>query len=126
VRRHREGRVSNVNIEILGTNCRALEISGKAAKGTAAYCKPGFELDQEEAPQFYFRSNQLEVLLSRQLQEWPNPWPVDARPRISQNKVKPKNNGAENWIDLEHARMRDAMLPRKPDSTFTILVKRDA
>lgn len=125
VRRHRPEAVNAVNVEVLNTNRKALELAGMQAKGKAAYCQPGFELDATEA-QFHFTTHCLRELLDRQLKEWGTPWPIDAQPRITQSKRKPKpGEGARNWVDLEHARMRDAMLPKKADALPT-LVKRDA
>ena len=124
VRRHRTEAVTSVNVEVLDTNGKALELPGE--QGKAAFCMPGFELDATDTPRFHFTSHRLTELLNRQLQEWPTPWPIDARPRIAQNKSKPQEKGADNWVDLEHARMRDTMLPRKADSTPPALIKRDA
>lgn len=125
VRRHRTDAVTSVNVEVLDTNCKALEFMPNQGNQKAAYCRPGFELDATE-PQFHLSSHCLTALLDRQLQEWGIPWPIDAQPRINQNKRKPKEGEqARNWVDLEHARMRDAMLPKKAGGMYT-RVKRDA
>ncbi|WP_284335315.1 type I-F CRISPR-associated helicase Cas3f [Comamonas sp. NoAH] len=124
VRRHRSSPVQTVNVQVLDTNGKALEFTEDADREKAAYCKPGFELDASDTPHFHFSSHSLSVLLERQLQEWPSPWPVDAQPRIHQVKRKPRR--ADNWVDLEHARMRDTMLPKKPDALMPTLVQRDA
>mgnify|MGYP001599469164 CR=1 FL=1 len=126
VRRHHglQG-VKAVNVEVLDTNRKALEMSAKDRADKAAYQAPGFELDANDEADFHFTSHSLTVLLDRQLQQWPSPWPIDALPRITQNKKRPRG-GAENWVDLEHARMRDTMLPRTADSKYTTQVKRDA
>jgi CRISPR-associated endonuclease/helicase Cas3 len=48
---------------------------------------------------------------------------IDARPRIApRDKLQPK----ARWVDLEHARMRDTMLPRDANSRFYTPVARDA
>ena len=126
IRRHRTAEVKAVNVEVLDTNLRALE-----HRGQAAYCKPGFEMEQlpqtssDAAKHFHFKSHSLQELLSRQLKEWAQPqWPIDARPRIERTSdtLRP----SRNWVDLEHARMRDTMLPREADSATTTAVKRNA
>ena len=126
VRRHRSEAVVQVNVEVLDTNLKAMERPAQAA-----YCKPGFEMDRQAAEtsdaakNFHFKSHSLSNLLSRQLKEWGQPqWPVDARPRVARNEAK--LSPSRNWVDLEHARMRDTMLPREPDSTTTTAVKRSA
>lgn len=129
VRRHRTAEVKAVNVEVLDSNLRALERPGRAA-----YCKPGFEMEQlpqtssDAAKHFHFKSHSLQELLSRQLKEWAQPqWPIDARPRIERiDPAKGKLSPSRNWVDLEHARMRDTMLPREADSATTTAVKRDA
>lgn len=126
VRRHRAAPVQDTNVVVLDTNLRALE-----RKGQAAYCKPGFEMERvlpgstDAAEHFHFESHSLHKLLSRQLKEWGQPkWPVDARPRVA--RTEGKLSPSRNWVDLEHARMRDAMLPREADSATTTAVKRAA
>lgn len=126
VRRHRSAEVQSVNIEVLDCNLRGLERPSRAA-----YCKPGFEMDAvppgstDAAVHFHFKSHSLQELLSRQLREWGGPqWPIDARPRIAKTTGKP--SPSRNWVDLEHARMRDAMLPREAESSVTTAVARAA
>lgn len=127
VRRHRTEAVNAVNIEVLDCNWKALGFTGNQGQRNAAYCQPGFELDEADSKRFHFETHSLTKLLSRQLQEWGSPWPIDAQPRISQNKRKPKEGcGAQNWVDLEHDRMREAMLPKKIDAAQSTPVKRDA
>lgn len=134
VRRHRPHPVQHVNVQVLDTNIRALELQGEQRGSKAAYCRPGFELDATDTASFHFSSHRLHVLLKRQLEEWGNVWAVDAQPRIQDNAPKPAKKESsseaslqsENWVDLEHARMRDTMLPRKPDSPGLPPVKRDA
>ncbi|MEG0923111.1 MAG: type I-F CRISPR-associated helicase Cas3f [Comamonas sp.] len=126
VRRHRTAAVTAVNVEVLDTNIKALEHPGQAA-----YCKPGFEMDRQAsgsgdaAAHFHFESHSLRDLLSRQLKEWKTvQWPIDASPRVARTdgRLRP----SRNWVDLEHARMRDTMLPREADSSTSTAVKRDA
>ncbi|WP_027017319.1 type I-F CRISPR-associated helicase Cas3f [Comamonas composti] len=126
VRRHRSAEVKAVNVEVLDCNLRGLERPSRAA-----YCKPGFEMDAvppgstDAAVHFHLQSHSLQELLSRQLREWGDPqWPIDARPRIARTPGKP--SPSRNWVDLEHARMRDAMLPREVGSRTTTLVERAA
>ncbi|MEQ6437246.1 type I-F CRISPR-associated helicase Cas3f [Comamonas sp. w2-DMI] len=126
VRRHRSAPVQEANVLVLDTNLRALE-----RKGQAAYCKPGFEMERlppggtDAAAHFHLESHSLNKLLSRQLKEWAqSPWPVDARPRVA--RAAGKLSPSRNWVDLEHARMRDTMLPREADSAATTAVKRAA
>ena len=125
VRRHRTDAVKAVNVEVLDTNIKALELTGDDRLYKAAYEFPGFEFDEADSKSFHFISHSLSQLLERQLQVWGTPWVIDAQPRVEQNKKKTQE-GAENWVDLEHLRMRDTMLPRKPDSTTPTLVKRSA
>lgn len=126
VRRHRGAPVQETNVLVLDTNLRALE-----RKGQAAYCKPGFEMERlppggtDAAAHFHLESHSLNKLLSRQLKEWGQPpWPVDARPRVA--RAAGKLSPSRNWVDLEHAHMRDTMLPREAGSATTTAVKRAA
>ncbi len=126
VRRHRNAQVNEANLLVLDTNLRALE-----RKGQAAYCKPGFEMERlppggtDAAEHFRLETHGLNKLLSRQLKEWgKSPWPVDARPRVA--RADGKLSPSRNWVDLEHARMRDTMLARKADSATTTAVRRAA
>lgn len=134
VRRHRVQPVQHVNVQVLDTNLCALKLRGESQTKKAAYCRPGFELDAADAAGFHFSSHSLSALLQRQLQEWGEVWPVDAQPRIQDSGTQASKKKlpadtprhAVNWVDLEHARMRDTMLPRKPDSPNLPPVKRDA
>ena len=79
----------------------------------------------DAAAHFHFDAHSLGKLLARQLKEWGGAqWPVDARPRVA--RTAGKLSPSRNWVDLEHARMRDTMLPREADSTVTTAVKRSA
>lgn len=128
VRRHRSAVVQGVNVLLLDSNLKHFE---RRFSHQAAYCKPGFEMDHYDAVgtdasrSFSFEAHSLQKLLSRQLKAWPaDGWPIDARPRIERREqdLKPRRN----WVDLEHARMRDAMLPRAADSATTTAVQRAA
>lgn len=128
VRRHRSAAVGGVNVALLDSNLKHFERHGSHQ---AAFCKPGFEMDRHDdggsdaSRSFSFDAHSLQKLLSRQLKEWAqDAWPVDARPRIARTEkdLKPRRN----WVDLEHARMRDAMLPRDPESSTTTALQRAA
>ena len=101
VRRHRPGAVAGVNMAVLDSNLRRYEHSDQAA-----FCKPGFETND---PPFQFKSHDLHDLLAREMHGQER-WAVDAQPRIAlaPDGLFPKGC----WVDLEHARMHDAMLPR--------------
>lgn len=124
VRRHRSGAVSEVNMVVLDSNLRAYKDPGKAA-----FCKPGFEMDPQPdgttdaARFFHLKSHRLRDLMARIVQG-DAPWAVDARPRIT--VVTDKGYPQLHLVDLEHARMHDAMLPRDKDSKVTTAVKRAA
>ena len=117
VRRHRPGAVEGVNLLVLNSNLRAQEQPGKAA-----FCKPGFELEDhpsekrsdgkwDSSAQFHLASHQLRDILPELSAE--HATPVDARPRIApRNALHPR----ERMVDLEHARMRDTLLPRDENS----------
>lgn len=123
VRRHRPGSVTEVNVRVLDSNLRAFERPRKAA-----FCKPGFELDEiahptEAARYFHFQSHRLQKLLARQV-DGLDAWPIDARPRVA--IAKAEFHPGRNLADLEHARMRDTMLPRAADSKDSTPVIRAA
>ncbi|MDF1484524.1 type I-F CRISPR-associated helicase Cas3f [Ramlibacter sp. H39-3-26] len=123
VRRHRPGAVAGVNMTVMDSNLRAYE-----KPGGAAFCKPGFEMDQtqdqrDSARHFHLRSHQLQELLAKHT-HGASAWPVDARARIA--VAKAHFNPGQHLADLEHARMHDAMLPRPPDSHGTTSVTRAA
>lgn len=105
VRRHRPGAVTGVNMVVLDSNLRRYEHPGQAA-----FCKPGFEMD--DAP-FRLKTHELHDLLVREMQgvdpaAWR--WPVDAQPRIT---LPPGGlHRSSLLVDLEHGRMYDAMLPK--------------
>ena len=105
-------------MRVLDRNLRSFE----QQPDRAAFCKPGFEMDQtadktDTARYFHLRSHDLQSLLAKHTQGEPL-WPVDARARIevAREQFKP----TMNLVDLEHARMHDTMLPRpagSPDAT---------
>ncbi|MCW5221545.1 type I-F CRISPR-associated helicase Cas3 [Verminephrobacter aporrectodeae subsp. tuberculatae] len=120
VRRHRPGAVSTVNMTVLDSNLRACERPGEAA-----FCRPGFEMNRvdpkadkptgqephDSAWRFYLEGHGLTQLLESP----PAGFAIDARPRVvAAEKPKPR----QKWIDLEHERMRDTMLPRAPSGKF--------
>lgn len=107
VRRHRPGAVGGVNMAVLDSNLRHYEKPNQPA-----YCKPGFET--AHAP-FQLKSHHLHDLLMQELGK-AAAWAVDAQQRIAlpANKLIP----SRRWVDLEHARMHDSLLP-KPQGTST-------
>lgn len=134
VRRHRPGAVGRANIAILDSNLRACENKADQTKADqAAFCKPGFECDarrslprpdgkRDSSGQFHLRHHDLHALLP-ELAAAGTPVPIDARPRIQpRNPLYPQ----DSLVDLEHGRMRDAMLPRDGSSKFFTPVERDA
>ncbi|KQR74511.1 type I-F CRISPR-associated helicase Cas3 [Burkholderia sp. Leaf177] len=129
VRRHRNEPVARRNMLVFDTNLRFFERHNNAMP---VFCMPGFEMKQTSPPthreeserqdsviHFHLRSHRLTDLLP----DGGNGWPIDARPRVQQAaKLDPRHS----LIDLEHARMRDAMLPRDETSKFYTPVARDA
>ncbi len=117
VRRHRAGAVAGVNVVVLDSNLRHYEKPGKAA-----FCKPGFEMDPQApdcadaARHFHLRSHRLRELMARTVQR-NAPWAVDAQPRIA--AATSQYHPSHNLVDLEHERMRDAMLQRSAASKYT-------
>ncbi|WP_287953018.1 type I-F CRISPR-associated helicase Cas3f [Diaphorobacter sp.] len=107
VRRHRPGAIGGVNMVVLDSNLRHYNKPDKPA-----YEKPGFET--AHAP-FQLKSHYLHDLLAREMGQ-SAAWAVDAQPRIDlpADKLLP----SRRWIDLEHARMHDSLLP-KPQGTAT-------
>ena len=141
VRRHRKGAVNEPNIVVLEQNIKAILQSNNPSK--AAYCKPGFEMDDKPAQKpgckpsfgmgekpveqqrfpFHFNSHHVSDLLGSEASKGEG-WSVDSCPRImpSVKGLNPRNNMA----DMEHARMHDAMLPRAPDKKMNTPVSRAA
>jgi len=117
VRRHRGWAVDGVNMVVLDSNLRHYERPGKAA-----FCKPGFEMNpqpagsSDAAQHFRFEAHDLHQLLARTV-KGDVPWAVDAQPRIS--AATAHYHPGRNWVDLEHERMRDAMLQRSAASKYT-------
>ncbi len=117
VRRHRGGVMERVNMVVLDSNLRHYERPGKAA-----FCKPGFEMNPQPAGStdaaqlFHFKTHDLRQLLARTVQG-NAPWAVDAQPRIA--AATAHYHPGRNWVDLEHERMRDAMLQRSVASKYT-------
>ena len=124
VRRHRPGAVGGVNMVVLDSNLRNYEHKGKAA-----FCKPGFEMDpqppgsSDAAQNFNLHSHSLRQLMTRLVKN-DEPWAVDAQPRIEVAAVQ--YHPRRHWADLEHERMRDAMLQRSATSKYTTSPERTA
>ena len=104
IRRHRPGGVDGCNMTVLDSNLRHYDKPNQPA-----YCKPGFETDYSP---FQLKRHEMRDLLSRELRG-EQMWAVDARPRValSPGKLFPSHS----LVDLEHARMHDAMLPKPKD-----------
>ena len=130
VRRHRPGAVERSNMAVLDSNLRSLE---QKNTDDAVFCKPGFEMKRvvpaqglqpnelrDSVSHFHLQSHSLSSLLPELAAQG---GAIDARPRIApRDKLQPK----ALWVDLEHARMRDTMLPRDASSRFYTPVARDA
>ncbi|ODS62698.1 MAG: type I-F CRISPR-associated helicase Cas3 [Acidovorax sp. SCN 65-108] len=124
VRRHRPGAVGGVNMVVLDSNLRHFKVKSKAA-----FCKPGFEMDpqppgsSDAAQNFYLHSHNLSQLMTRLVKD-AGPWAVDAQPRIE--AATAQYHPRRHWADLEHERMRDAMLQRSAASKYTTAPERAA
>lgn len=106
VRRHRPEPVRSPNILVFSHNLRHFREQGRAA-----FCKPGFETDN--AP-FRLDTHDLRELLTAEELEV-----IDARPRI----VSPEPNALRpqvGLVDLEHARLRQEMLPQEQPAPKTL------
>lgn len=102
VRRHRAGPVASPNILVFSHNLRHFRQPGQAA-----FCKPGFETDDGT---FHLSSHDLRTLMTAE-----EIAVIDARPRIVSSEPSalcPR----ERLVDLEHARLLDAMLPQQQAS----------
>jgi len=124
VRRHRPGAVGGVNMVVLDSNLRHFKDKSKAA-----FCKPGFEMDpqppgsSDAAQNFYLHNHSLRQLMTRLVKD-DEPWAVDAQPRIE--VATARYHPSRHWADLEHERMRDAMLQRSAASNYTTAPERAA
>ncbi len=124
VRRHRLGAVGGVNMVVLDSNLRHYKDKSKAA-----FCKPGFEMDpqppgsSDAAQNFYLHSHSLCQLMTRLVKD-NEPWAVDAQPRVE--VATAQYHPRRHWADLEHERMRDAMLQRSAASKYTTAPERAA
>jgi CRISPR-associated endonuclease/helicase Cas3 len=99
VRRHRLGPITSSNILVFSHNLRCFRQPGRAA-----FCKPGFETDDER---FHLSSHDLQQLMTAD-----EIAVIDARPRI----VSPQLSALQprqRLADLEHARMHYEMLPQQ-------------
>ena len=95
IRRHREGACSAPNLRVFNTNLRHCRKPNEPA-----FCMPGFENSA-----FPLDDHHLDLLLSASEHDV-----IDARPRIvaaPTEQLRPRSR----LVDLEHARIRDMMLP---------------
>lgn len=100
VRRHREGACGTANVHVFSHNLRHFR-----KPGDAAFVRPGFEASQGE---FRLASHDLRQLLAAEEADT-----LDARPRIMAPALS-ELHPQMSLSHLEHARMRDTMLPRSP------------
>jgi CRISPR-associated endonuclease/helicase Cas3 len=94
IRRHREGECKSANMLIFDANLRHFREPGKPA-----FCKPGFE-----SIDFPLDTHSMMQLLSKAECDV-----IDARPRIV-SKPPEQLQPRSRLVDLEHTRMRRAML----------------
>lgn len=107
VQRHRNQRCESPNILILDTNLKHFERKrGHDGQPLAAFLRPGFESDARVASDaFRLTRHRLGKLLHADDYQT-----ITARPRIQ--PAAPENQRPkENLVDLEHARLLDALLP---------------
>ena len=96
VRRHRDSSGAGPNIILPTTNLKALERAD-----TPAYRRPGFEGEGE----WRLKSHDLRELLRQE--EYTT---IDSRPRILEpSSLEPR----KRLVDLEHARMRNTLIPEE-------------
>lgn len=98
VQRHRCVSPAAPNFVVFDTNLKALEETGSARP---AFRRPGFE----DGDRFRLRSHRLSAL-------WPEAdgQRIDAVPRICPRSPA-ERQPQHNWLDLEHARIEEAMKP---------------
>jgi CRISPR-associated endonuclease/helicase Cas3 len=98
VKRHRVDAVIHPNIYLFNRNLRSIYSPGKAA-----FCRPGFEKNDGE---FHLESHDLETILKPEEIDI-----IDARPRLL-SRDPDQFSPNKNLVDLEHACIRDMMLPK--------------
>lgn len=99
VQRHRRKPPQTPNVLVFDTNLKGIK-QGNGRE--AVFTRPGFENDDE----FLLRSHGLHKLLAES--EYRH---LTAIPRIQPRvQLEPR----EHWVDLEHARLRMALLPKPP------------
>lgn len=103
VQRHRRKPPRAPNVLVFDTNLKGMLRQGQ----DAIFTRPGFEKPGD--PDFQLSSHSLAKLLDEA--EYHH---LSAIPRIQPRQpLEPRNR----WVDLEHARLRDGMLPQPPVST---------
>ncbi len=108
VRRHRTGACTSPNLSVLATNLRHWK---NHDPGKPAFCKPGYEAGKApfkpgmEAKSMLLNSHDLHTLLRPHERDV-----IDSRPRLLA-AVPPDFQRNDRLVDLEHACMRDTMLP---------------
>lgn len=98
VRRHRSGACTAPNVRVLESNLRYCARGNTDDSKSLVYYRPGFEAITAK----------LEQHLLRQVLRREEFGVVDARPRIVEASTP---NPSRYWVDLEHFRIRRAMLP---------------
>jgi CRISPR-associated endonuclease/helicase Cas3 len=97
VRRHRTGSCTSPNLSVFATNLRHWKNHDPSQP---AFCKPGFE-----AKSMLLNSHDLHTLLRPHERDV-----IDSRPRLLA-AMPPDFKRNDRLVDLEHACMRDTMLP---------------
>lgn len=112
VQRHRNKKCTVPNVMIFDTNLRHFTQPSAKDGQPAAFVRPGFE-DETAASIFRLASHRLEELLQEDEYRV-----ITARPRIetrSEAALRP----TLSLVDLEHARLAQAMLPKSREASAT-------
>jgi CRISPR-associated endonuclease/helicase Cas3 len=107
VQRHRRKPPQTANVLVFDTNLRYFKQTGRREP---IYARPGFEKTTEDE-RFLLATHSLKLLLAED--EYQH---LDAIPRI-RPRLAPERRPRERWVDLEHARIEAALLPRAPSAS---------
>lgn len=105
VQRHRREAPKTPNVLVFDTNLKGIR---QSTGRNAVFTKPGFEKVTQQSDEFLLSSHGLSKLLTEA--EYRH---LDAVPRI-QPRAADDLRPRERWVDLEHARLRDSLLPQPP------------